>query len=123
MTKRIAEAADKDDAKAFDRIRSRFIEACAEHLDQGRAISAVAAMPDHYFATMMEPSVIARRDDRPDPFPWFTAFCVRLMDEDDGTREPPTEPTVSVRDARRQSQSGFEVARHDSKTRRPQRKP
>jgi hypothetical protein len=95
MTERIAEAADKDDATAFDRIRSRFIQECAEHLDQGQGIAPVVAMPDHYFSTMMEATVIARRAGRPDPFPWFTAFCVRLMDEDEGSREPPAEPTVN----------------------------
>ena len=95
MTERIAEAADADEARSFNRIRARFVEACAEHLDQGHGIVAVVEQPHAYFSTMMEATVIARRDDRPDPFPWFTAFCTRLMDEDDGSREPPTEPTVN----------------------------
>jgi hypothetical protein len=49
MTERIAEAPNADEAKAFDKIRSRFIQACAEHLDEGRGIAAVVEQPDRYF--------------------------------------------------------------------------
>ncbi len=59
MTERLAEAADVDETKVFDRIRSRFIQECAEHFDQGRGIAAVVEDPDNYFWHLMEMCVLA----------------------------------------------------------------
>jgi hypothetical protein len=72
-----------------------FIQECAEHFDQGRGIAAIVEDPDNYFWHLMEMSVLARREGRPSPHAWFEAFCARLMDEDDGRREPQAEPAVN----------------------------
>ena len=39
---------------------------------------------------LMEIAVMAQREGKPQPIRWFVAFCERLLDEQDGTREPPT---------------------------------
>jgi hypothetical protein len=44
---------------------------------------------------MMEATIVAAREGRPYPFPRFVEFCAHLMDEDDRTREPPVEPTMT----------------------------
>ena len=95
MTERLAEAGSADEARAFDRIRSRFIEAVAANMDSGHGAAGAAERPDHLFATLMELTVLAQREGKPHPIPWFVAFCGRLMDEQDGTREPPPDPTVN----------------------------
>lgn len=91
---RLAEAADADEAKAFDKIRARFVEEAAKHMDNGEGIAAVAAEPDRWFWHLMELAVLAKRTGKPSPFPWFERFAARLLDEDDGTRTPPADPVA-----------------------------
>jgi hypothetical protein len=95
MTERLAEGADAKEAMDFDKIRSRFLQEVALHMDAGYGVAGAVRQPDHTFALLMEISVLAEREGQPQPFPWFVAFCARLMDEQDGTREPPGDPTVN----------------------------
>jgi len=83
-----------DEAKAFDRIRSRFIQACAEHLDQEHSIAAVAEQPDHYFSMMMETTALSRRA-RAGRIPSRdSSNCyARLMGEEGGRVEATRQPT------------------------------
>jgi hypothetical protein len=95
MTERLAQPADDAEGIEFDRIRSRFIQEAALHLDIGNGVAGLAEQPDHWFWHLMEVCVMAKAEGQPQPHPWFIEFCARLMDEDDSVRKPPAEPILS----------------------------
>lgn len=94
---RLAKPQTEAEAKEFDRIRARFVEEAARHMDRGQGIEALARDPDHFFLSFMETIVAANRDGQPVPahLDWFTRFCTREMDMDDGMLPRPAEPTVN----------------------------
>ena len=62
VAERLAEATDAAEAAAFDRIRSRFVEAVAENMDVGHGVAGAAQQPDHLFCTLMEIATMAARE-------------------------------------------------------------
>jgi hypothetical protein len=85
-------AATIEEEREFDRIRTRFVEACMANPD-GLDVEAINARPDEALWLMMEMTVLAHRQGLPEPWPWFTEFARRMLDEDKGRRPPPEPPT------------------------------
>jgi len=68
----------REEQRIFDRVRRRFVEAAAEHMDRGKGIDAIVRDPDSYLWSFLETIVAAARDGKPVPahLQWFFDFCV-----------------------------------------------
>jgi hypothetical protein len=80
-----------DDA-AFDSIRASFRAMVRRDLPDTLDLAAIEADHGGAFFLLMQLVMSAVREGRPDPAPWFTAWCVECPSRPGRPREAPDRP-------------------------------